>query len=123
MLNQDQANYIMALYAEGAYDAEITAYLMQQGYAFGYFEQQCSKSDKFRHLISAGRILSKAYWERQLRNGSKVLPSWYYGHLPAPVLELITLACQSAEVCAIGSAEREREFRNVERLLRAVNKT
>ena len=121
-INQEDANRIAKIYDCGGYDAEVREYLLRQGFGLGAFERWLAERYDFYSLIEQGRILSQAFWDRELRSGAKQLPSWYYGHLPEPVLQLIALACQAAERCPVGSSEREREFRNVERLLSAVKR-
>lgn len=122
-LNQPQADNIIAIYHAGGYDIEIMEYLIREGFGYESFAQWYALKSDFKSLIDQGRVLSKAFWDRELRSGNKQLPSWYYGYLPQPVLDLLALACQAAERCPIGSAEREREFKNVERLLKGINRT
>lgn len=121
-INQEDANRIAKIYDSGGYDAEVREYLLRQGFGLGAFERWLAERYDFASLIEQGRILSQAFWDRELRNGAKQLPNWYYGHLPEPVLQLITLACQLAEIQPAGSSEREREFKNVERLLGAIRR-
>lgn len=110
---------ITANYANGLFDSEAIRILGQYlaGFKAHEFEIWVEREPDLARRVTAGRILARAYWDKAIRDGVVLVPDWYYSAPLPEVRDMLALACQAAERCPIGSAEREREFRNVERLL------
>lgn len=113
-----------ASYRIGGFDAEACEILVT--YVAGFepceFDNWLVREPELRQRVESGRILARGAWDKAIREGARVLPDWYYSPPSEAVRELITLACRAAETCPIGSSEREREFKNVERLLAVCKK-
>ena len=113
-----------ASYRIGGFDAEACEILVT--YVVGFepceFDAWLAKEPELRQRVESGRILARGAWDKAIREGARVLPDWYYSAPLPEVRELLALACQAAERCPIGSSEREREFKNVERILAAIKR-
>lgn len=116
---------ITVSYANGLFDSEAIRILGQYvaGFKAHELELWIEREPELARRVIAGRILARAYWDKAIKEGAQVLPEWYYSAPLPEVRDMLALACQAAERCPIGSAEREREFRNVERLLKGINRT
>ena len=115
---------ITASYANGLFDSEAIRILGQYvaGFKAHELEQWIEREPELARRVTAGRILARAYWDKAIRDGAVLVPDWYYSAPLPEVRDMLALACQAAERCPIGSAEREREFKNVERILAAIKR-
>lgn len=124
MLEEVILKKIGASYRQGGWDGEACEILVLYvaGFLPAEFEEWLARETELRATVESGRILARGNWDKRIREGARLVPDWYYSPPCAAAVELITLACRAAEVLPVASNEREREFKNVARLLAAVNR-
>lgn len=120
-LNEQIIKKVGACYRAGGYDAEACDILVQyvEGFEPSQFEYWLEREPELRLVVEGGRILARGYWDCKIKQGyTGKVPAWYWFRPEA--WEPIILMLRAVESLPLGSETRERESKNVARIIAAI---